>query len=59
MNRLSDAQLDARYGPWSTLTPSEMAGALTGYRGDWWVVGGWAIEAFTGVACTLENRGRG
>jgi hypothetical protein len=49
MKQLSDAEIEARYGPWSALTPSQIAAALAGYRGDWWVVGGWAIEAFTGV----------
>jgi hypothetical protein len=46
---LSDGELEARYGPWSGLTPSQIATVLAGYRGEWWVVGGWAIEAFTGV----------
>ena len=49
VSRLSDGEFEARYGRWSALTPSQTASVLSGYRGDWWVVGGWAIEAFTGV----------
>src|SRR3954453_20215461 len=55
MEQLSDAQFEARYGPWSGLTPTEMAAVLSGYRGDWWVVGGWASEAFTGVSRKHED----
>jgi hypothetical protein len=55
VKQLSDAESEARYGPWSALTPSQMAAAFSGYRGDWWVVGGWAIEAFTGVARNHED----
>jgi hypothetical protein len=49
VSELSDAEFEARYGPWSPLTPAQIATVLSGYPGDWWVVGGWAIEAFTGV----------
>ena len=49
MSELSDAEFEARYGPWSAFTPAQMATVLEGFQGDWWVVGGWAIEAFTGV----------
>lgn len=42
---------DARhYGPWLHHTPADAAALLGGYKGRWWIAGGWAIEAFTGVA---------
>jgi hypothetical protein len=37
------------YGAWDPLTPVELAGLMTGFPEPWWVVGGHAIEAFTGV----------
>jgi len=55
MKQLSDAEFEARYGRWSGLTPSQMAAVFSGYSGDWWVVGGWAIEAFTGVPRKHED----
>lgn len=38
------------YGPWRVRTPYDVADLLRGYPGRWWIAGGWAIEAFTGVA---------
>ena len=37
------------YGPWRHLRPGDAAGLLREYRHRWWIAGGWAIEAFTGV----------
>lgn len=37
------------YGPWRTRSPRDAAELLDGYNGRWWIAGGWAIEAFTGV----------
>jgi hypothetical protein len=37
------------YGPWRERTPRDVAEVLAGYDGRWWIAGGWAIEAFTGV----------
>lgn len=37
------------YGPWLPRTPADAAALMSGYPGPWWVAGGWAIEAFTGV----------
>lgn len=36
------------YGPWASPTPAEVAGILRDFRASWWVVGGWAIDAFSG-----------
>jgi hypothetical protein len=38
------------YGPWAARTPRDVAALMEGYSGRWWIAGGWAIEAFTGVA---------
>ena len=38
------------YGPWTARTPLDAAELLDGYDRPWWIAGGWAIEAFTGVA---------
>lgn len=38
------------YGPWASRRPEDAAALLHGYRGTWWVAGGWALEAFTGVS---------
>jgi len=37
------------YGPWLPRRPRDVAALLEGYGGPWWIAGGWAIEAFTGV----------
>lgn len=43
------------YGPWAPLTPTEVAELLTGFDRPWWVVGGWAIDAASGVAREHED----
>lgn len=37
------------YGDWDPLTPRELAGLMDGFPHPWWLVGGHALEAFTGV----------
>ncbi|WP_231263205.1 nucleotidyltransferase domain-containing protein [Nocardioides alpinus] len=37
------------YGPWLPRTPRDVATLMQGYGGPWWIAGGWAVEAFTGV----------
>lgn len=43
------------YGPWRSLTPGEVADLMEGFRAPWWLVGGHAIEAFTGVPRRHED----
>jgi hypothetical protein len=43
------------YGPWKVSTPGDARRVLEGYDGVWWIAGGWAIEAFTGVRREPEN----
>jgi hypothetical protein len=37
------------YGDWDPLTPVELAELMEGFPHPWWLVGGHAIEVFTGV----------
>jgi len=46
---LSTTELTRLYGPWAGKTPEDAARLMADYPGPWWVSGGWAIEAFTGV----------
>lgn len=43
------------YGPWEVLTPTEVAAMLRGHDRPWWIVGGWAIDAATGVPREHED----
>jgi hypothetical protein len=43
------------YGPWAPLTPPEVAARMAGLPARWWIVGGWAVDAFTGVAREHED----
>lgn len=43
------------YGPQLAWTPTEARDLLDGLAVPWWVAGGWAIEAFTGVAREHED----
>ena len=43
------------YGPWKISTPADAQRLLDGYDGQWWIAGGWAIEAFTGVRREHED----
>lgn len=45
----SEEQLCDVYGPCLSRTPEDVREFFTGYDGTWFVAGGWAIEAFTGV----------
>lgn len=38
------------YGLWKHRTPKNAAALLHSYPGQWWVAGGWAIDAFTGTS---------
>ena len=46
---LSHDEITRIYGPWLERTPADIAELLAEYPGRWWIAGGWAIEAFTGV----------
>ncbi len=42
-----DAAFYHWYGPWTPFTPPDVAALFAGLGAPWWIVGGWAIEAFT------------
>ncbi|WP_337457955.1 hypothetical protein [Microbacterium sp. KHB019] len=46
---LSDSEFEAVYGRWAPRTPADAARLFDGYRGAWWIAGGWALQTFTGV----------
>lgn len=50
-----DVEFYRWYGPWSPLTPPQVAELLAGLAAPWWIVGGWAIEAFTGRSRAHED----
>jgi len=50
-----DRQFYRWYGPWAPLTPAEVAARLEGLDACWWIVGGWAVDAFTGVSREHED----
>jgi len=43
------------YGEYDCLDPAGMADFFAGFERPWWVVGGWAIEAFTGAPREHED----
>jgi len=55
INELSKEEFERLYGPWSRRTPVDVAALLDGYPGVWWMAGGWALEAFTGVSRDHED----
>lgn len=43
------------YGPFAPLTPLQLRNLMEGFDRPWWLVGGYAIEAFTGIERTHED----
>lgn len=37
------------YGRWEPLSPATIGAFMAGFDRPWWIIGGWSIEAFTGV----------
>ncbi len=35
------------YGPWATVTPTDVTTLLGDFPGPWWIAGGWALDAHT------------
>ncbi|WP_350353355.1 hypothetical protein ABS642_10815 [Microbacterium sp. A8/3-1] len=38
------------HGRWLSRTVADVVELFRGYSGQWWIAGGWAIEAFTNIA---------
>ena len=47
-DRTEEAEFRRLWGEWDALDPAGLASFMADYPGQWWVVGGWAIDAFTG-----------
>lgn len=43
------------YGPWAGRRPTDAADFFGAYAGLWWVAGGWALEAFSGLARSHDD----
>ncbi len=43
------------YGDWDPLDPTTIGAFMDGFDRPWWIVGGWSIEAFTGVSRPHED----
>ena len=43
------------YGPWRPYTPRAIQRVMRGANIRWWIVGGWAVDAFTGVPREHED----
>jgi hypothetical protein len=52
---LEPTEFERIYGPQQPWTPTEARDLLAGLGVPWWVAGGWALEAFTGVARKHED----
>jgi hypothetical protein len=52
---LEDAEFHRWYGAWESMDPAAVAELLRGFTRPWWIVGGWSIEAFTGVPREHED----
>lgn len=52
---VEDTEFEKLYGAWAPRTPADAATLFVGYPGTWWIAGGWALEAFTGVSRHHED----
>lgn len=43
------------YGGWDPLTPATVAEFMRGFERPWWIVGGWAIEKWSGIHRSHED----
>ena len=52
---LGPAEFRRWYGGWDPLTPHTVGAFMARFDRPWWIVGGWSIEAFTGVSREHED----
>ena len=52
---LPPEQFERWYGGWDPLDPSTISAFMEGFDRPWWIIGGWSIEAFTGVPRPHED----
>src|SRR3954447_24262051 len=53
--RREEADFFNRYGVWQALDLAAARAFFEGFDRPWWLVGGWAIETFTGVEREHED----
>jgi Aminoglycoside-2''-adenylyltransferase len=51
----ADREFFRIYGPWEPYSPRQVEAVMQDFARPWWIVGGQAIEAFTGVARAHED----
>lgn len=49
LDDLGEDEFQRLYGRWEPLRPVDAAALLGGLDVPWWIAGGWALEAFTGI----------
>ena len=49
MGEMGEVEFQALYGEWTPRDEKDVVTLMEGFPGDWWVAGGRALEAFTGV----------
>ena len=52
---LEPGEFDRWYGGWDPLDPTTVGDFMAGFERPWWIIGGWSIEAFTGVPRAHED----
>jgi hypothetical protein len=52
---MDDAEFERLYGPWDPFDPPGLRDVLADFGGPWWVVGGWAMELFSGTRRRHED----
>lgn len=55
MADMTDEEFFRWYGAWDPLDPPGVAALMAGFDRPWWIVGGWSVEAFTGVSREHED----
>ena len=46
-DKVEEEEFFRRYGRWASLDPAGVRDFMAGFDRPWWLVGGWAVEAFT------------
>lgn len=55
VRHLGPEDFERWYGGWAPLDPSTIGAFMEGFDRPWWIVGGWSLEAFTGVPREHED----
>lgn len=55
VNDENESEFERLYGAWAARSPIDVAKLFEGYPALWWVAGGWALDAFTGLPRQHED----